>query len=46
MPPGIAQEVVNAAFGAYRLARFDPSGLDWFDLSVRGSGEVSSPPSR
>jgi len=31
-----AKEAVSALYGAFRLARLDPSGLDFFDNSVRG----------
>ncbi|NQU61672.1 MAG: hypothetical protein HQ512_11130 [Rhodospirillales bacterium] len=30
------REIVSALYGAYRLARFDPSGLDYFDQSIAG----------
>lgn len=31
-----AREVVTALYGAYRLARFDPSGLAFFDATIAG----------
>lgn len=31
-----SKEVVAALYGAYRLARFDPSGLDFFDATIAG----------
>ena len=31
-----SREVVAALYGAYRLARFDPSGLDFFDATIAG----------
>lgn len=31
-----AAEIVRALYGAWRLARFDPQGLRFFDLSTRG----------
>lgn len=31
-----SREVVTALYGAYRLARFDPSGLDFFDATIAG----------
>lgn len=29
-------EILKALYGAYRLARGDPGGMAWFDLSLRG----------
>ena len=29
-------ETYRALYGAYRLARFDPSGMNWFDATIRG----------
>ena len=31
-----SREVVAALYGAYRLARFDPSGLALFDATIAG----------
>ncbi|MFQ5785512.1 MAG: hypothetical protein ACE5H8_11915 [Alphaproteobacteria bacterium] len=33
--PSLA-EVVAAQYGAWRLLRFDPAGMTWFDISIRG----------
>jgi len=30
------REVITALYGAYRLARFDPGGLGFFDVTVQG----------
>lgn len=29
-------EITRSVFGAWRLARFDPGGMNYFDLSIRG----------
>ena len=29
-------EISHSLFGAWRLARFDPGGMNYFDLSIRG----------
>lgn len=29
-------EITRSVFGAWRLARFDPGGMNFFDLSIRG----------
>ncbi len=29
-------EITQSVYGAWRLARFDPDGMNYFDLSVRG----------
>ncbi|MCW9034495.1 MAG: hypothetical protein OQJ97_09770 [Rhodospirillales bacterium] len=31
-----SSEVARSIFGAYRMARFDPKGLSYFDVSVEG----------
>lgn len=31
-----AREIAAGAYGAWRLALFDPSGMQWFDRSVEG----------
>ena len=30
------REVITALYGAYRLARFDPGGLGFYEVTVQG----------
>lgn len=36
-------EVASSLYGAFRLARFDPSGLNYFNISLNGFWNSFSP---